>query len=113
MRLNPLRQKIAAGQAVIGPILQEIPASADLVEFLGSAGFDYVLIDGEHAGVGVAEAKELARAADAAGICALARVPDPDPGRILAFLDSGVQGIILAHCNTADDAEALVRAVKY
>src|SRR3954469_14979218 len=108
MRLNPLRQKIANGQAVIGPILQEVPASPDLVEFLGQAGFDYVLIDGEHGGVGVAEAKELARAADAAGSCTLARVADLDPGRILAFLDSGVQGIILAHCNTAEDAEGLV-----
>jgi len=113
MRLNPLRQKIAAGQPVIGPILQEIPDSPDLVEFLGAAGFDYVMIDGEHAGVGVAQARDLARAANAAGICALARVPDADPGRILAFLDSGVQGIILAHCNTVADAEALVQAVKY
>ena len=113
MRLNPLRQKIADGKAVIGPILQEIPESTDLVEFLGRAGFDYVMIDGEHAGVGVAQVRELARAADAAGICALARVPDADPVRILAFLDGGIQGVILAHCNTAEDAEALVRATKY
>src|SRR5215213_10537517 len=113
MRLNPLRQKIADGKAVIGPILQEIPESTDLVEFLGMAGFDYVMIDGEHAGVGVPQVRELARAAEAAGICALARVPDADPVRILAFLDGGIQGIILAHCNTADDAEALVRATKY
>src|SRR3954468_5465442 len=113
MFLNPLRQKIAEGKAVIGPLFQEVPESPDLVEFLGMAGFDYVMIDGEHAGVGVAAVRELARAAEAAGICALARVPDADPVRILAYLDSGIQGIILAHCNTADDAEALVRAVKY
>jgi 4-hydroxy-2-oxoheptanedioate aldolase len=113
MRLNPLRQKIANGQPVIGPILQEIPDSLELIEFLGSAGFDYVMVDGEHAGVGVIQARNAARAAESVGICALARVPDADPGRILAFLDSGIQGIILAHCNTADDAEALVRTVKY
>ncbi len=113
MRLNPLRQKIANGQAVIGPLLQEVPDSLELIEFLGSAGFDYVIVDGEHAGVGVAQARDAARAAEAAGICALARVPDADPGRILAFLDGGIQGVILAHCNTAEDAEALVRAVKY
>ena len=110
---NPLRQKIAAGKPVIGPILQEIPDSPELVEFLGSAGFDYVMIDGEHAGVGVKESRELARAAESVGICALARVPDADPTRILAFLDNGIQGIILAHCNSAADAEALVRACKY
>lgn len=113
MRPNPLRQKIGAGQAVIGPLLQEIPDSLELVEFFGNAGFDFVIVDGEHAGVHTERARDVARAAEAAGICALARVPDADPARILAFLDSGIQGVILAHCNSADDAEALVRAVKY
>jgi 2-keto-3-deoxy-L-rhamnonate aldolase RhmA len=113
MFLNPLRQKLADGKPVIGPLLQEIPDSLELIEFLGSAGFDYVMVDGEHAGVDVKGARDIARAAESVGICALARVPDADPARILAFLDSGIQGIILAHCNTSDDAEALVRAVKY
>jgi 4-hydroxy-2-oxoheptanedioate aldolase len=112
-RVNALRQKIASGNAVIGPILQEIPASPDLVEFIGAAGFDFVIIDGEHGGADTATVRELTRAADAVGITALARVPDADPGRILAFLDQGVMGIVLAHCNTAEDAEALVSAVKY
>jgi 4-hydroxy-2-oxoheptanedioate aldolase len=113
VRPNPLRQKIIAGRAVIGPLLQEIPDSLDLVEFLGAAGFDFVIADGEHAGVGVERCRDVARAAEAAGMCALARVPSADPGRILAFLDQGIQGIVLAHCNTRDDAKALVRAVKY
>jgi 4-hydroxy-2-oxoheptanedioate aldolase len=113
VRPNPLRQKLAAGQAVIGPLLQEIPDSLDLVEFFGAAGFDFVMADGEHAGVDAERCCNVARAAEAAGICALARVPDADPARILAFLDQGIQGIILAHCNTRDDAEALVRAAKY
>jgi 2-keto-3-deoxy-L-rhamnonate aldolase RhmA len=113
VRPNPLRAKIAAGRAVIGPLLQEIPASPDLVEFMAAAGFDYVIVDGEHGGVSVELARDLVRAAEAAGICALARVPSAEPARILALLDQGIQGIVLAHCNTPDDAEALVRAVKY
>ena len=113
MRPNRLRQSIAAGRPVIGPILQEIPDSPDLVEFFGSAGFDFVVIDGEHGGVDVGTARNLARAAEAAGITPLARVPSVDYGRILALLDSGIQGIILAHCNTVEDAESLVRATKY
>lgn len=113
MLLNPLRQKLAAGKPVIGPLFQEIPDSLELVEFFGHAGFDYVMIDGEHAGVHVTFARDVCRAAEAAGICALARVPDTDPGRILALLDSGVQGIILAHCDSVEKAEALVKACKY
>jgi len=111
--MNPIREKLERGVPVIGPLLQEIPDSLDLVEFVGAAGFDFVIVDAEHAGTGVAKARDVTRAAEAAGICTLARVPNPEPGPILALLDSGVQGIILAHCNSAADAEALVRAVKY
>jgi len=113
MRPNRLRASIAAGRPVIGPILQEIPDSPDLVEFFGAAGFDFVVIDAEHGGVDIRSARDLARAAEAVGMTPLARVPSVDYGRILALLDSGVQGIILAHCNTLEDAESLVRATKY
>ena len=57
-----LRDELASGRALIGPLLQEIPTSADLVEFLGAAGFDFVIIDGEHAGVSVEACREMARA---------------------------------------------------
>ena len=113
MRPNRLRSSIAAGRPVIGPILQEIPDSPDLVEFFGAAGFDFVVIDAEHGGVDIGTARDLARAAEAAGMTPLARVPSVDDGQILALLDSGIQGIVLAHCNTVEDAEALVRATKY
>jgi 4-hydroxy-2-oxoheptanedioate aldolase len=83
------------------------------VEFLVAAGFDYIVIDGEHGGVSTEVCRGLVRAAESMGGCALARVPNADPARILAFLDQGVQGIVLAHCRGVADAEALVRAVKY
>src|SRR5947208_2410914 len=113
MPSTSLRQTLAAGRPLIGPILQEIPNSPELVEFLVAAGFDYVIIDGEHGGVSVEVCRNLVRAAESMGGFALARVPTADPARILAFLDQGVQGIVLAHCRSATDAEALVRAVKY
>src|ERR1700682_1023888 len=113
MPINPLRRTLATGHAVIGPLLQEIPSSPELVEFLVAAGFDYVIIDGEHGGVSTEMCRDLVRAAESMGGCARARVPNADPARILAFLDQGVQGIVLAHCRGLADAEALVRAVKY
>src|SRR4030081_3700432 len=113
MPTNSLRETLALGRPVIGPILQEIPNSPELVEFLVAAGFDYVIIDGEHGGVSTEVCRDLVRAAESMGGCALARVPNADTARILAFLDQGVQGIVLAHCRGVVDAEALVRAVKY
>jgi 4-hydroxy-2-oxoheptanedioate aldolase len=113
MTVSSLRDRLANGPPVIGPILQEIPVSPELVEFMIAAGFDYVIVDGEHGGISVESVRDLVRAAESMGGCALARVPDVSPPRILAYLDQGVQGIILAHCRTAADADALVRAVKY
>jgi 4-hydroxy-2-oxoheptanedioate aldolase len=78
------------------------------------AGFDYVITDGEHGGVSTEVHSGLVRAAEAMGGCALARVPNADPARIAAFLDQGVQGMVLvAHSRRGAAAEALVRAVKY
>jgi 4-hydroxy-2-oxoheptanedioate aldolase len=108
-----VRDALAGGRPVIGPILQEIPSSPELVEFIIAAGFDYVIIDGEHGGASTEVVRELVRAAESMGGWALVRVPDASPARILTFLDQGVRGIVLAHCRSAADAEALVRAVKY
>src|SRR5690349_21440306 len=113
MPSRPLGEVLAEKGALIGPILQEIPNSPELVEFMIAAGFDYVIVDAEHGGISVEMAGSLVRAAESMGGCALARVPSADPARIVALLDQGVQGIILAHCRTAADAEALVRVVKY
>src|SRR5438105_1706356 len=113
MTATSLRDRLASGRPVIGPILQEIPVSPELVEFMIAAGFDYVIVDGEHGGASVESVRELVRAAESMGGCALARVPDANPPRILAYLDQGVQGIVLSHCRSKSEAEALVRAVKY
>ena len=111
-RPNRLRAKLATGQTCIGPLFQEF-WSPELFEFCGLAGFDYVVLDGEHAGVDPQTARQLARAAQGAGITALARVPRGEPSVVLQYLDAGVEGLILPHCNTAADAEAFVSACKY
>jgi 4-hydroxy-2-oxoheptanedioate aldolase len=111
-RPNLLRRKLGEGRTCVGPIFQEF-WSPELFEFCGLAGFDFVIADGEHAGVDPQAARPLARAAQAAGITPLARMPALDTSLALRYLDAGVEGLILPHCNTAADAEAFVRACKY
>jgi 4-hydroxy-2-oxoheptanedioate aldolase len=111
-RPNRLRQKLAGGQTCVGPLFQEF-WSPELFEFCGLAGFDFVIADGEHAGVDPQAVRDLARAAQGAGATALARVPTGEPSLVLRYLDAGVEGLILPHCNTAADAEAFVRACRY
>src|SRR5438067_1428762 len=111
MRTNTLKSKLAAGQPVVGPLLSF--NSPELVEFLGLAGFDFVLIDAEHNLVDLDPCLQLVRAADAVGLTPLVRVPRNEPTTILAYLETGAQGIVVPHVRTADDAAAAVRAVKY
>jgi 2-keto-3-deoxy-L-rhamnonate aldolase RhmA len=111
-RPNLLRRKLAEGKTCIGPLFQEF-WSPELFEFCGLAGFDFVVVDGEHAGVDPQTCRNLIRAAQGVGATALVRAPRPDPALILQYLDAGVEGIILSHCNTGEDAEALVSACKY
>ena len=111
-RPNRLREKIAAGKTCVGPLFQEF-WSPELFEFCAMAGFDFLIADGEHAGVDPQGVRNLARAAQGAGATALARVPNGEPSLILRYLDAGVEGLILPHCNSAADAEGLVRASRY
>ena len=111
-RANRLRVKLAAGRTCIGPLFQEF-WSPELFEFCALAGFDFVIADGEHAGVDPQAVRNLARAAQGAGASALARVPNGEPSLVLRYLVAGVEGLILPHCNSAADAEGLVRASRY
>jgi 4-hydroxy-2-oxoheptanedioate aldolase len=111
MRANQLKAVLARGEPVVGPLLSF--NSPELVEFCGHAGFDFVLIDAEHNLVGPETCQQLVRAAEAAGLTALVRVPRNEPTSILAFLETGAQGVVVPHVRTEADAASAVAAVKY
>jgi 2-keto-3-deoxy-L-rhamnonate aldolase RhmA len=107
-----VRQKLAAGETCVGPLFQEF-WSPELFEFCGLAGFDFLIADGEHGGVDPQAVRSLARAAQGVGVTALARLPTNDPSLALRYLDAGVEGLILPHCNSAADADLFVRGCRY
>ncbi|HWO73153.1 MAG TPA: aldolase/citrate lyase family protein [Dehalococcoidia bacterium] len=111
MRVNTTKQKLAEGKAVFGGIVGENAPST--IEVLGAIGYDFVMIDCEHGPMTLSEVEGLVRAAEAFGITPLARVPDHEPATILRFLDRGIQGVIVPHVNTAEEAEAVARAARY
>ena len=84
-----------------------------LIDSIGDAGWDCILIDQQH-GLGGHDAMVgCLPAAKAAGMPALVRVADNDPGLIGRALDAGAQGVVCPLINSAEDAERFVRAVKY
>jgi 4-hydroxy-2-oxoheptanedioate aldolase len=111
MRENLVRSKIASGKAAFGVIT---PTTDPVVtEYIGLAGFDFYMIDGEHGAITPANAVEMIRACEVVGITPLARVGALDPKLILQFMDAGVMGVMMPGVNTAQEAETLVRAIKY
>lgn len=109
-RPRPLA-RLLAGPGAVG-LYCSVPAPA-IVEMIGHAGFDFVILDTEHALVGASELAVLLRAAEAAGLDALVRVPEGDHGAILRALDAGAAGVVVPHVRCRADVDAAIRAARY
>lgn len=113
---NRFKQALAAGQPQIGLWLGL--ASAYTAEICAGAGFDWLLIDGEHSPIGignvVAQLQAIAGYPDAH---AVARVPlgHGHVGEMLIkqYLDAGAQTLLVPMVDTAEQAAAIVRAARY
>nr|WP_255426447.1 aldolase/citrate lyase family protein [Pseudonocardia sp. C8] len=86
--------------------------STAAIEVLGWAGFDTVCVDAEHSALDPSTIASMIRAADAVGAAVLVRVPDhgSDIGRVL---DLGAAGVLVPRVESAEQARAVVSAVRY
>ena len=114
--VNPFKQAIANGQAQIGIWLGL--ANPYTAEICAGAGFDWLLIDGEHAPNGLTDVlAQLQAIAAYPGANAIARVPfghgDAGAALIKQYLDLGVQTLLVPMVDTPEQAAALVRATRY
>lgn len=81
------------------------------IEILGAAGFDFVVIDGEHAPLDRATIDLMILASRAAGMTPLVRVGGLD--QILTALDCGAAGVMVPHVSSVEDARAVASACRY
>lgn len=84
-----------------------------LVEIAAIEGFDFVIIDSEHATSTREPVSHMILAAKAFEIAALVRVGRADELEILRALDSGADGIVISQVSTADAAGRAVNAAHY
>jgi 4-hydroxy-2-oxoheptanedioate aldolase len=111
MRDNPMKEMIRAGRPALGCSLM-FP-SPQLVEMLGHAGFDWVLLDCEHGSLSPADVEIMAMAANAVGITPIARPRSNSAADIQSVMDRGVSGVQIPHIDTRADAVRAVTAVKF
>ena len=96
------RTRLKSGQPLLGAFVNiESPTT---VELLAVAGMDFLMIDGEHAPIGPADAVAMIRAAEARHIPILARVGENTQQVMAKYLDAGVIGTMTPMVSSRDEA---------
>lgn len=86
---------------------------AGLVELLGYQGWDFIVFDGEHGTLEPRDCENMVRAAELRDVTPIVRVSTNLPPVILRLMDSGAHRLHVPWVNSASEADAAVRAVKY
>ncbi|WP_164860905.1 HpcH/HpaI aldolase family protein [Parasedimentitalea marina] len=76
-------------------------------------GYDFVVIDQEHAAFNRESTDHIILACRASGLGCLVRVQNGDPACILSVLDCGADGVLVPHVTTAKKAQEIVSAARY
>ena len=111
MNPNATKAKLKAGETVFGCFIRY--PDAGLIEFTGYQSWDFLIFDGEHGPLEPRDCEHMVRAAEVSGVTSIVRVPSHEAHVLLRFMDTGAQGAQVPNVNSAADAEAVVRAVKY
>ncbi|MGF6573040.1 4-hydroxy-2-oxoheptanedioate aldolase [Paraburkholderia sp. GAS333] len=108
---NPFKRALAAGQPQFG--LWAALADAYVTELLATAGFDWLLIDNEHAPNDVRSTLAQLQAVAAYASHPVVRPVRSDAALIKQLLDIGAQTLLLPMIDTADQAADAVAATRY
>lgn len=103
------RQRLRAGDKLVGTFLKTPTGHA--TEIVGALGFDFVVIDQEHAPFDRTSTDIALMAARGGNIPALVRVSGPDV--VLSVLDCGASGILMPHVNSAAYAREVAALCRY
>ena len=112
MRTNKIKQKMRNGEVVFGVMIKEA-RNISIAEILEIAGFDYFVIDMEHAFYDMSDITEILQFARKIDITGVVRIPRLDYAYVAKALDMGAEGIWAPHLDTAQQAKDLVRFGKY
>jgi 2-keto-3-deoxy-L-rhamnonate aldolase RhmA len=110
-RVKRFKARLAKGETVLGAWLT-IP-DLSVAEIMASSGFDYVIIDAEHAPWTGGEVQIALAAFGRSDTVLLIRVPANDPVHIKHALDTGIDGIVCPMVRTVEEAQSLVSACLY
>jgi 2-keto-3-deoxy-L-rhamnonate aldolase RhmA len=112
MNTNKLKQRLEAGEVVIGPYIAEF-YTAGLAGMVAACGADFAIFDYEHSGWGPEALRTQLALARGAGLVPIVNSPGEKFEREGLLLDMGAMGLMVPHVSTAEQAEAIVAATRY
>jgi len=114
-RMNIERIENFRKQMVSGPVYGMFCKTPDpaVIEVLGQANFDFVILDLEHGPVAYETLANLIRAAENADTVPIVRVPAGDLAAIGKALDLGAGGVQIPQITRGEDLRAAIKAARF
>lgn len=109
--INKFKRAIANGETQYG-LWAGIPDST-CAEICAGTGFDWLLLDGEHAPFDMRAIYTYLQAVAAYDVHPIVRIVEGDRNLIKQLLDYGAQTLLIPMVDTAGQAAALVQAMRY
>jgi 4-hydroxy-2-oxoheptanedioate aldolase len=111
MEISPMvmfRELLRSSDGPVVGTFVKIP-SLEVAEIVGDAGFDFVVIDTEHALLSVRDVYAQVVVYSRMGVAPLVRITDHGYGDAQRYLDAGAAGILVPHVSNAWQAAAAMR----
>ncbi|MFK0250344.1 HpcH/HpaI aldolase/citrate lyase family protein [Amycolatopsis azurea] len=111
LRLDPPFRDQLSSRPQIG--MWVTSGSPVVAEICAGSGLDWLLIDTEHTPTGLETVQSLLQTIAAYPITPMVRAPSGDAVALKQLLDLGAQNLLVPMVDSAEEAEAVVRAVRY
>lgn len=106
-----LRERLKSSNPVIA--LFSIVPAVEIIEMIGLAGFDAVILDTEHGPYSIDRLGPLVVAARACNIYSIARVRANEASLIGGVLDAGADGVLIPQIGSTKEAALAVSAARF
>lgn len=110
--MSGIREKLRNGDVVLGQMVLEL-FTPGIGPMLAACGMEFVLFDMEHGRCDIGLLAEMIASCRGSDIVPLARVPDLNFAPLSRVLDLGARGVMVPRVETREQAEAVVRELKY
>jgi 4-hydroxy-2-oxoheptanedioate aldolase len=108
---TPLSQRLTGTPAMLATF--SIIAAPEIVEMIGQAGFDAIILDTEHGPYSIEALSRLIPAARSVGLDVIARVRANEPALIGGVLDAGADGVLIPQIGSMEAAQMAVAAARF